>query len=168
MKVLKSYRDNYFTQWNMEEWSKNAEVSSVARFDYVSVNQMQRGDVAQESVAWLKKNAGLNFDLLGSLRESIPRDGMFSPIILVRTTHRYWEKFIGKNFWLSIPYVIQSGNNRYRVAVENDYTHISSIMLGINVDPRVFNYLQDELKKPLKEKIRVDKDYIRNTKGLLI
>ena len=158
MKILKSNRDSYFDQCNVEDWADGQGVSHT-RFDYISVKNMQRGDGTVH-----------NADLLEALRESMPRDGMISPLILLVTHHKYWAQFVppSKNFWKSIPYVIQTGNNRYKVAVENGYTHISSVMLGATVDPRVWDYLRDELKKPLEVKIRVDKDYIRNNKGLKI
>ena len=158
MKILKSHRDSYFDQWNVEDWADGQGVSHT-RFDYISVKNMQRGDGTVH-----------NTDLLEALRESMPRDGMISPLILLVTHHKYWAQFVppSKNFWKSIPYVIQTGNNRYKVAVENGYTHISSIMFGVNVESRVWNYLREELKKPLGQKIRVDKDYFRNVIGLKI
>ena len=165
MKVLKSHRDPYFLRWNQEDWAIWGRPSSLATFDYVSIEIMQRGDVTQESEQWLKKNADQNFDLLGSLRVSIPRDGMISPLILVSTKHSYWAPFVGKNFWSTIPFVIQTGNNRYRVAVDNGYTHISSICLGANIDPPVWNYLQRELKRPPNEKIAVSKEYVSRYTG---
>ena len=87
---------------------------------------------------------------------------MISPLILVTTQHKYWAEWVptSKNFWQSIPYVIQTGNNRYKVAVENGYTHISSIMFGPSVDPRAWNYLREELKKPPSHRIEVG-----NTEG---
>ena len=160
MKILKSHRDHYFLRWNEDDLVQWGRLSNTSFFDYVSVDQMQRGDVTQESEKWLKKNATQNFDLLGALRVSIPRDGMISPIILVGTKHSYWDRFIGKNFWESIPFVIQTGNNRYRVAVENGYTHISSICLGATISPRVWNFMQKELKKPLEKTIKVSKENI--------
>jgi len=160
MKILKSHRDHYFLRWNEDDLVQWGRLSNTSFFDYVSVDQMQRGDVTQESEKWLKKNATQNFDLLGALRVSIPRDGMISPIILVSTKHSYWAPFIGKNFWESIPFVIQTGNNRYRVAVENGYTHISSICLGATISPRVWNFMQKELKKPLEKTIKVSKENI--------
>jgi len=39
-------------------------------------------------------------------------------------------------------------------------------VLGAHVNYDVWNYLEDELKKPLKEKIRVDKGYLINVRGL--
>lgn len=160
MKILKSHRDHYFLRWNEDDLVQWGQLSNTSSFDYVAVDQMQRGDVTQESEKWLKKNAAQNFDLLGALRISIPRDGMISPIILVSTKHSYWVPFVGKNFWESIPFVIQTGNNRYRVAVENGYTHISSICLGTSISPRVWNFMQKELKKPLRETIKVTKEDI--------
>ena len=71
----------------------------------------------------------------------------------------------GNSFWQSIPFVIQTGNNRYRVAVENGYTHISSICLGASINPRVWNYLQAELKRPLEETIKVSKQDIKDRLG---
>ena len=76
-----------------------------------------------------------NARLLNLLRESMPRDGMFSPLILVVTKHKHWKPHL-HHFWLSIPFVIYTGNNRYQVARENGYTHISSIMLGASVNFR--------------------------------
>ena len=160
MKILKSHRDHYFLRWNEDDLVQWGRLSNTSFFDYVSVDQMQRGDVTPASEKWLKKNAAQNFDLLEALRVSIPRDGMISPIILVGTKHSYWDRFIGKIFWESIPFVIQTGNNRYRVAVENGYTHISSICLGATISPRVWNFMQKELKKPLEKTIKVSKENI--------
>ena len=165
MKVLKSHRDNHFLKWNRDDFSRLGHLSLQTRFDYVSIKSMQRGDVTQESEAWLKKNKKQNFNLLEVLRESIPRDGMISPLILVSTKNKHWAKFVGKNFWLSIPYVIQTGNNRYRIALENGYTHISSIVFGPSICPPVWNYLQFELKRPRNEKVMVEKEYIKNYTG---
>ena len=150
MKVLKSHRDSYFQQWNMEDWIDGQGVSHT-RFDYVSVDKMQRGDVMVQSQ---------DAHLLKKLRESMPRDGMFSPLILVVTKHKHWKPHLHR-FWLSIPFVIYTGNNRYQVARENGYTHISSIMLGTSVNFRVFNYLQSELKVPLGQEIEVSKEVLR-------
>ena len=150
MKVLKSHRDNYFHQWNMEDWIDGQGVSHT-RFDYVSVDKIQRGDVMVQSQ---------DAHLLKKLRESMPRDGMFSPLILVVTKHKHWKPHLHR-FWLSIPFVIYTGNNRYQVARENGYTHISSIMLGTSVNFRVFNYLQSELKVPLGQEIEVSKEVLR-------
>ena len=94
MKILKSHRDPYFLRWNYEDLMEWERLSNISRFNYVSVDEMQRGDVTQASEQWLKKNAAQNFDLLGTLRESIPRDGMISPIILVSTKHSYWAPFV--------------------------------------------------------------------------
>ena len=177
MKILKSHRDPYFLRWNYEDLMEWERLSNISRFNYVSVDEMQRGDVTQASEQWLKKNAAQNFDLLGTLRESIPRDGMISPIILVSTKHSYWAPFVegsvasashdsfGNSFWQSIPFVIQTGNNRYKEAVENGYTHISSICLGASISPRVWNYLQAELKRPLEETIKVSKQDIKDRLG---
>jgi hypothetical protein len=41
VKVLKSHRDNYFHQWTMEDWEDGQGVSQT-RFDYVSVDKLQR------------------------------------------------------------------------------------------------------------------------------
>ena len=149
MKVLKSHRDSYFHQWNLDDWIDGQEVSNT-RFDYVSVDKIQRGDVMVQSQ---------DAHLLKKLRESMPRDGMFSPLILVVTKHKHWKPHLHR-FWLSIPFVIYTGNNRYQVARENGYTHISSIMLGISANFRVFNYLQSELKRPLSQKIKVSKEVL--------
>ena len=165
MKVLKSHRDSYFDQWNMEDWVDGQGVSTHTRFDYVSVDKMQRGDATTQATKWVTEDERQNARLLNLLRESIPKDGMFSPLILIVTNHKHWKPHL-HHFWLNIPFVIQTGNNRYQVAKENSYTHISSIVLGINVNYDVWNYLEDELKKPLKEKIRVDKGYLRNNRGL--
>ena len=165
MKVLKSHRDSYFDQWNMEDWVDGQGVSTHTRFDYVSVDKMQRGDATTQATKWVTEDERQNARLLNLLRESIPKDGMFSPLILIVTNHKHWKPHL-HHFWLNIPFVIQTGNNRYQVAKENGYTHISSIVLGINVNYDVWNYLEDELKKPLKEKIRVDKGYLRNVRGL--
>ena len=165
MKVLKSHRDSYFDQWNMEDWVDGQGVSTHTRFDYVSVDKMQRGDATTQATKWVTEDERQNARLLNLLREGIPKDGMFSPLILIVTNHKHWKPHL-HHFWLNIPFVIQTGNNRYQVAKENSYTHISSIVLGINVNYDVWNYLEDELKKPLKEKIRVDKGYLRNVRGL--
>ena len=149
MKVLKSHRDSYFHQWNMEDWIDGQGVSHT-RFDYVSVDKVQRGDVMVQSQ---------DAHLLKKLRESMPRDGMFSPLILVVTKHKHWKPHL-HHLWLSIPFVIYTGNNRYQVARENGYTHISSIMLGASINFRVFNYLQSELKRPLSQKIKVSKEVL--------
>ena len=164
MKVLKSHRDNYFHQWNMEDWEDGQGVSQT-RFDYVSVDKIQRGDTTTQATKWLAEDERQNARLLNLLRESLPRDGMFSPLILIVTNHKHWKPHL-HHFWLNIPFVIQTGNNRYQVAKENGYTHISSIVLGAHVNYDVWNYLEDELKKPLKEKIRVDKGYLINVRGL--
>ena len=165
MKVLKSHRDEHFLKWNRADIIHFGYLSPVARFEYVSIKSMQRGDVTQESEAWLKKNVKQNFSLLNLLRESIPRDGMISPLILVSTRNKHWEEFVGKNFWATIPFVIQTGNNRYRVAVEEGYTHISSIIFGASINPVVWNYLQLELKRPQNEIVMVDKEYINSYTG---
>jgi len=165
VKVLKSHRDGYFHQWNEEDWASAEEVSTVATFGYVSIKQMQRGDVTVQSQSWLKEHEKENARLLKLLRESMPTDGMFSPFILVHSNHGHWKRHVDKHFWLTIPFIIHSGNNRFQVAVENGYTHISSVMLGASVDPRVFKYLQEELKKPLSQKIKVSKDFIRHRLG---
>ena len=165
MKVLKSYRDEHFLKWNRADIIRFGYLSPVARFEYVPIKSMQRGDVTQESEVWLKKNSKQNFNLLEALRESIPKDGMISPIILVSTQNKHWVEFVGKTFWSHVPFIIQTGNNRYRVAVEEGYTHISSIIFGSTVDPRIFNYMQTELKKPLGEVINVDKSSLVNYFG---
>ena len=46
MKVLKSHRDSYFLQWQKEDYIIYGGNSSRARFDYVSIESMQRGDGA--------------------------------------------------------------------------------------------------------------------------
>ena len=100
-----------------------------------------------------------NYNLLKTLRESLPKQGMISPLILVATQNKYWAEWVptSKNFWQIIPYVIQTGNNRYKVAVENGYTHISSVMFGTSVGPRAWNYLREELKKSPSQRINVGK-----------
>ena len=148
----------------MEDWIDGQGISPT-RFDYVSVDKMQRGDATIQSQDWRVEHRRQNARLLKKLRESMPRDGMFSPLILVVTNHKHWKPHL-HHFWLNIPFVIQTGNNRYQVAKENGYTHISSIVLGAHVNYDVWNYLEDELKKPLKEKIRVDKGYLKNVRGL--
>ena len=145
MKVLKSHRDNYFHQWNVEDWADGQGVSHT-RFDYISVKNMQRGDGTVH-----------NADLLEALRESMPRDGMISPLILVSVHHKHWETVWHTHFWKSIPFIIHTGNNRYGWAIKNGYTHISSILLGVRVDPRTWNYLQDELKQPISTALNLDK-----------
>ena len=92
----------------MEDWEDGQGVSQT-RFDYVSVDKKQRGDVMVQSQ---------DAHLLKKLRESMPRDGMFSPLILVVTKHKHWKPHLHR-FWLSIPFVIYTGNNRYQVAREN-------------------------------------------------
>ena len=158
-KILYSHRDNYFQQWNMEDWIDGQGVSHT-RFDYVSVNKMQRGDATIQSQDWLTEHHRENARLIKLLRESMPRDGMFSPLILVVTNNKHWKPHL-HHLWLSIPFVILTGNNRYQVARENGYTHISSIMLGTSVNFRVFNYLQSELKVPLGQEIEVSKEVLR-------
>ena len=158
MKVLKSHRDNYFHQWNMEDWEDGQGVSQT-RFDYVSVDKMQQGAATIQSQDWRVEHRRQNARLLNLLRESIPKDGMFSPLILVVTNNKHWKPHL-HHLWLSIPFVILTGNNRYQVARENGYTHISSIMLGASINFRVFNYLQSELKRPLSQKIKVSKEVL--------
>ena len=158
MKVLKSHRDNYFHQWNVEDWIDGQGVSPT-RFDYVSVDKMQRGDATIQSQDWLTEHHRENARLIKLLRESMPRDGMFSPLILVVTNNKHWKPHL-HHLWLNIPFVIYTGNNRYQVARENGYTHISSIMLGASINFRVFNYLQSELKRPLSQKIKVSKEVL--------
>ena len=164
MKVLKSHRDEHFLRWNRDDFIRFGYLSSVARFEYLSVKKMQRGDATHESETWLSMNKKQNAHLLEKLHESIPRDGMINPLILVSTQNPHWAKYVGagKTFWSYIPYIIQTGNNRYRVALENGYTHISSIIFGASVDPRVFNYMQNELKKPLDALLNVDKKFLIN------
>ena len=166
MKVLKSHRDLEFSKWNDYDFGRLGHLSTIARFEYVSIKNMQRGDTTRDSQLWLKKNAKQNTELLNSLRKSIPKDGMISPLILVSTSHPHWKNYVGKTFWSHIPYVIQTGNNRYKVEVENGYTHLSSVILAASVVPEVFNYLQKELKKPLNETIRVDKEFFRDSIGV--
>ena len=60
MKVLKSHRDEHFLRWNRDDFIRFGYLSPVARFEYVSIKSMQRGDVTQESEAWLKKNKEQN------------------------------------------------------------------------------------------------------------
>ena len=164
MKVLKSHRDEHFLRWNRDDFIRFGYLSSVARFEHLSVKKMQRGDVTVESQHWLEEHSEQNAHLLEKLHESIPRDGMINPLILVSTQNPHWAKYVGagKTFWSYIPYIIQTGNNRYRVALENGYTHISSIIFGPSVDPRVFNYMQNELKKPLDALLNVDKEFLIN------
>ena len=160
MKVLKSHRDEHFLPWIKDDFMRYGAPSPVAKFEYVSIKSMQRGDGIQESEAY--------FEHLGALRESISKQGMISPIILVAIHHKYWAEFVpntSKNFWIHIPYVIQTGNNRYRIALENGYTHISSIVFGPSICPPVWNYLQLELKRPRNEKVMVEKEYIKNYTG---
>ena len=157
-KILHSHRDKYFHQWNVEDWIDGQGVSPT-RFDYVSVDKMQRGDATIQSQDWRVEHRRQNARLLNLLRESIPKDGMFSPLILVVTNNKHWKPHL-HHLWLSIPFVILTGNNRYQVARENGYTHISSIMLGASINFRVFNYLQSELKRPLSQKIKVSKEVL--------
>ena len=165
MKVLKSHRDHYFIRWNMDDWAHEENLSKLTRFDYVPIELMQRGDITPESQAWLYQNKEQNRKLQEQLNVTITKDGMTSPLILVSTRNPHWKSYVGKNFWLSIPYVIQTGNNRYQYALSNEYTHISSIILGVTVAPPVWNYLQLELKRPRGENIRVEKEYMRNYIG---
>ena len=166
MKILTSHRDPHFQKWNLEDWARVDDSKSLTNFNYVPVQSMQRGDKTSASQAWLGNNKEQNQKLLENLHESLPRDGMLSPLILVSVKHPHWEKEIGKTFWLSIPFVIHSGNNRYKVAVANNYTHISSIILGAQTDVRVFKFLQDELKKPLSEPLQVNKDALGLALGI--
>jgi len=155
VKVLKSHRDKYFLPWKEEAWVRQRE-SAIASFDYVSVKSMQRGDTTPESQKWLSRNQEQNKNLRKHIAKSISEEGMISPLILVSVNHKHWAKLEGF-FWKSIPFVIQTGNNRYQYALENGYTHISSIMLGIKVNPPTWNTLQYELKRPVNENIRLDK-----------
>ena len=151
MKVLKSHRDIHFLHWRKEYYMLSGGPSSGAKFDYVSIESMQRGDGTPTTDE--------NYNLLKTLRESLPKQGMISPLILVATQNKYWAEWVptSKNFWQIIPYVIQTGNNRYKVAVENGYTHISSVMFGTSVGPRAWNYLREELKKSPSQRINVGK-----------
>ena len=162
MKVLKSHRDSYFLQWQKEDYIIYGGNSSRARFDYVSIESMQRGDGTPTTDE--------NYNLLKTLRESLPKQGMISPLILVATQNKYWAEWVptSKNFWQIIPYVIQTGNNRYKVAVENGYTHISSVMFGTSVGPRAWNYLREELKRPLSQKINVGKQEGQSLLGKIL
>ena len=157
-KILHSQRDKYFLPWQEDAWI-NQRDAVIATFEYVSVKSMQRGDITPESKEWLSKNQEQNKNLREKIAKSIPRDGMISPLILVSVNHRHWKK-VDNYFWKSIPFVIHTGNNRFQYAIENGYTHISSILLGIRVDPRTWNYLQDELKKPNDKNLRVSKDKV--------
>ena len=56
-------------------------------------------------------------------------------------------------------------DSRYRIALENGYTHISSIIFGSSIDPVIWNYLQLELKRPPNEIVMVDKEYINSYTG---
>ena len=167
MKVLKSHRDEYFLRWNQDDFIRLGDLSSAAKFGYIPVKDMQRGDTTHESETWLRMNKKQNAHLLEKLHESIPRDGMINPLILVSTQNPHWVNYVGvgKTFWSHIPFIIQTGNNRYQVARENGYTHISSIIFGPSVDPRVWNYMQRELKKPLGEVLYVDKAFLINHFG---
>ena len=160
MKILKSGRDPYFQQWNLDQFVRTGQHLSGAYFDYVSLRKIQRGDIdmnIKESVELLKK-----------LNESIPRDGMSSPIIMMTVQHPIWKKFLGKWLWESIPFVVHTGNTRYQYALANDYTHISSIVLGSTIKSDVWKYLASELKKPISEEIYIEKEYIRNVLGDVI
>ena len=154
-KILHSQRDKYFLPWQEDAWI-NQRDAVIATFEYVSVKSMQRGDITPESKEWLSKNQEQNKNLREKIAKSIPRDGMISPLILVSVNHRHWKK-VDNYFWKSIPFVIHTGNNRFQYAIENGYTHISSILLGIRVDPRTWNYLQDELKRPISAALNLDK-----------
>ena len=164
MKILKSYRDGYFQKWNEEDWVHGREERPHTRFGYIPVEQMQRGDATIQSQTWRTEHHIENARLIKLLRESMPKEGMFSPLILVVTKHPHWRSHReqGHNrLWASIPFTIYTGNNRYQVAKENGYTHISSIMLGVSINYRVFNYLQAELKRPLSDKIEVSRELLR-------
>ena len=164
MNVLRSHRDKYFLPWKEEAWIEQRG-AALASFGYVSVKSMQRGDTTPLSKEWLRNNKEQNKKLRENLDKSMPRDGMRSPLILVSVHHKHWETVWHTHFWKSIPFIIQTGNNRYGWAIENGYTHISSIMLGVRVDPRTWNYLQDELKKPNDENLRVSKDKVFSNIG---
>ena len=155
MKVLKSHRDSLFQRWRDDAWVRQRE-SVIASFGYVSVKRMQRGDTTPESQEWLDKNQKQNKRLREHIAKSIDEEGMRSPFILVSVNNKHWKK-LDKFFWKSIPFVIQTGNNRYQYALENGYTHISSIILGVRVTPRTWNYLQDELKRPISAALNLDK-----------
>ena len=45
MKILHSHRDTYFLRWIQEDLMQWERLSNIARFNYVSVDEMQRGDV---------------------------------------------------------------------------------------------------------------------------
>ena len=148
MKILKSHRDGFFEQWNF--WS-----AGKIEFNYVSIDMMQPSDTTWACKNKTEEQQRENDRLLESLRISIPRDGMISPLILVHKNNEYWKPHQG-NFWEMIPFIIHTGNNRYRVAKENNYTSISSVAFGVGVSHRVWNYFQKELKKPLDQKINLD------------
>ena len=154
-KILHSQRDKYFLPWQEDAWI-NQRDAVIATFEYVSVKSMQRGDITPESKEWLSKNQEQNKNLREKIAKSIPKNGMISPLILVSVKHRHWKK-VDNYFWKSIPFVIHTGNNRFQYAIENGYTHISSILLGVNVHPTTWNYLQRELKRSVDENIRIDK-----------
>ena len=162
-KILHSHRDKYFLPWQEDAWI-NQRDAVIATFEYVSVKSMQRGDITPESKEWLSKNQEQNKNLREKIAKSIPRDGMISPLILVSVNHRHWKK-VDNYFWKSIPFVIHTGNNRFQYAIENGYTHISSILLGVNVHPTTWNYLQRELKRSVDENIRIDKASVFNNIG---
>ena len=156
MKVLRSHRDKYFLPWREDVWIQQRD-AVIATFDYVSVKSMQRGDTTPLSKEWLRNNKEQNKKLRETLDKSMPRDGMISPLILVSVHHKHWETVWHTHFWKSIPFIIHTGNNRYGWAIKNGYTHISSILLGVRVDPRTWNYLQEELKRPISAALNLDK-----------
>jgi hypothetical protein len=154
MKVLKSHRDEYFTAWAVYDFGAVGYLSAKTRFDYVPLAEMQRGDVIRSD--WQIER------LLKKLNESISTAGMMNPIILLNINHWYWNEHrpqINPN----ISFLVHTGNTRYQYAVENDYTHISSIILGASVESNVWRYLIEEMNKPLDEKINVDRDTMRSS-----
>ena len=156
MNVLKSNRDAYFLEWNEYHFKRDGTINDTIWFDFVPIKKMQRGDITPKSKEWLKENKKQNTGLNKHLSENIPRGGMNSPLVLLSVNHQYWKDYLGKIFWASIPFVIKLGNNRYQYAIENKYTHISSVCLGKKVDPKVWKYLEFELTKPLTDPIFTD------------
>ena len=156
MKVLKSHRDKFFTGWTVYDLGAYGFLSERTRFDYVPLAAMQRGDVIKSN--WQIER------LLKKLNESIPTQGMLNPIILVSIKHWLWDAYRTR-VKLDIPFVVHTGNTRYQYAVENNYTHIASIMLGATVESDVWKHLIKEMNKPLDEILNVDRDTMRNYVG---
>ena len=165
MKVLTSHRDEIFKKWVVDFVVEMGKKPTQFYFDYIDIRLMQRGDTTPESQAWLKKNKNQNDEVKEFVNQSIPKDGMISPLILITIKHWHWD-VVRECFWNTIPFVIHTGNNRYQYALANNYTHIGSIVIGPHVDPRVWNYLQIELRKPLNKKLKLNKFVLEEAEGI--